>query len=76
MLQSVDRPLNSQYVNPALDPDESNAACFSSDHTGSGVHFVFVDGHVDFISDDIDHVNVLQALATRAGEESVDTGNL
>ena len=43
------------------------ATAFRSDHPG-GVHFVMVDGSVQFIHDGIDEI-VLDALATRAGEE-------
>ena len=42
---------------------------FRSDHEG-GVQFVFVDGSVHFISENIDS-NLLDALATRAGGEVI-----
>ena len=42
---------------------------FRSEHSG-GVHFTFTDGSVHFISDTID-ANLLDALATRAGEEVI-----
>lgn len=42
---------------------------FSSNHTG-GVHFLFGDGRVRFISENI-HFDTYQALATRAGGEVV-----
>lgn len=75
MLQSVDRPLNSQWVNAALRPEESNEACFSSDHPGGIVHFVFVDGHVQAISDTIDQA-VLEAAATFGRGDLVDQSEL
>jgi len=40
---------------------------FSSPHTG-GAHFIFGDGHVRFISENIDEATY-QALCTRNGEE-------
>ncbi len=42
---------------------------FSSNHTG-GVHFLFGDGRVRFVSENIDH-RLYQSLATRAGNEPV-----
>jgi prepilin-type processing-associated H-X9-DG protein len=44
---------------------------FRSDHSG-GVHFGFVDGSVRFIADDISQT-VYDALATREGEETIDS---
>jgi prepilin-type N-terminal cleavage/methylation domain-containing protein/prepilin-type processing-associated H-X9-DG protein len=41
---------------------------FGSNHTG-GANFVFCDGSVRFLSDNIDYVNVLQCLATPEGGE-------
>ena len=41
---------------------------FSSFHPG-GCHFVFADGHVSFINENIDQA-VLEAMATRAGGEA------
>jgi prepilin-type processing-associated H-X9-DG protein len=39
---------------PADDGEAANAnAAFASHHPG-GAHFLFADGHVDFIADDID----------------------
>jgi prepilin-type processing-associated H-X9-DG protein len=43
---------------------------FRSDHPG-GAQFVFVDGSVRLIPDEIDYP-VLRALVTRAGEETVE----
>ena len=43
---------------------------FRSDHPG-GVNFALVDGSVRFISEEIEQ-SVLQALATRAGNETID----
>ncbi len=42
---------------------------FFSEHTG-GVQFLFVDGHVSFLSSSIDY-KVYQALTTRAGGETI-----
>lgn len=43
--------------------------CFASKHVGGG-HFVYGDGHVDFINDEID-MDTYQDLSTRAGGEVV-----
>jgi prepilin-type N-terminal cleavage/methylation domain-containing protein/prepilin-type processing-associated H-X9-DG protein len=75
LLASVDKLLNSQYIDPQLAENESNNLCFSSDHPG-GVHFSFIDGHVQFISDSIDHETTLQYLATYAGQEVIDNSAL
>lgn len=75
MLQSVDKGLNTQWVNPQLLPNESNNACFSSEHPGGNVHFLFVDGHVQAINDSIDQ-SVLEAMATFANEDIVDSSQL
>ena len=45
---------------------------FRSDHPG-GVQFVFVDGSVHFLTDSMDAI-VLDALATRNGQEVVNAG--
>ena len=51
-----------------LATDEENDAPFGSFHPG-GTHFVFVDGHVSFMTEMID-LNVYQALSTVAGDET------
>ena len=43
---------------------------FSSQHAG-GLHFAFVDGHVQFISENTD-VTLLRAMTTRSGQETND----
>lgn len=72
-------PLNDpeSYNNePRLDPDGSTIVSFGSSHAG-GAFFTFVDGHVEFISDDIDFRTklddngVYQALSTRASGEVI-----
>lgn len=75
MLLSVDKGLNTQWVNPQLADNESNNACFSSEHPGGNVHFVFLDGHVEAINDNIDQ-DVLEAMATIAGREIVDSSGI
>jgi prepilin-type N-terminal cleavage/methylation domain-containing protein/prepilin-type processing-associated H-X9-DG protein len=40
---------------------------FGSDHAGSGANFLYGDGHVEFISEDIDY-NLYQDLATIASQ--------
>ena len=58
---------------PLVNSNGSNNNCrdtgFSSFHPG-GCHFVFGDGHVQFLSENIAQ-NILVALTTRAGNESV-----
>jgi prepilin-type N-terminal cleavage/methylation domain-containing protein/prepilin-type processing-associated H-X9-DG protein len=71
-LRSVDKGLNTQWVNPQLAAVEGNQACFSSEHPGGSVHFVFVDGHVQAIQDSIDQ-DALEAMATFAGGEVVNS---
>ena len=44
---------------------------FRSDH-GGGVNFAFVDGSARFVADEVDR-KVYNAMATRAGNESLDT---
>jgi prepilin-type processing-associated H-X9-DG protein len=39
-------------------------------HEG-GLHFAFADGHVQFVTENID-VTLLRAMTTRSGQESVD----
>jgi prepilin-type N-terminal cleavage/methylation domain-containing protein/prepilin-type processing-associated H-X9-DG protein len=67
---------NDTCAKPGLNPQPStcNSSCelrtqFSSLHEG-GAHFTFADGHVAFLSENMD-ANVLRALLTRAGSESV-----
>jgi len=48
----------------------SDANQFYSTHSGGGVHFLFVDGHVSFLNRSFDYFTYL-ALATRAGGETV-----
>ena len=60
-------PINTNLM-PMAD-DEENDAPFGSFH-GGGTHFVFADGHVDFINDSID-LNVYQALGSIDGGETI-----
>jgi prepilin-type processing-associated H-X9-DG protein/prepilin-type N-terminal cleavage/methylation domain-containing protein len=73
VLLSTFKPLNSHIADPQTQPNQSNDACFSSDHPG-GAQFLFVDGHVDFIQDDIDY-DTYQFLATYKGGEVINSGN-
>lgn len=47
---------------------------FQSKHPG-GALFVFGDAHVEFLDDNIDHLRVYAALATRNGGEAIGVGN-
>ena len=49
----------------------SDANQFYSRHAGGGVHFLFMDGHVSFLSSNFDYRTYL-ALSTRAGGEVID----
>ena len=62
------------YDRTSIAPDEipiisKVLRVFRSDHPG-GAQFVFVDGSVHFVPDNIDY-NILRALVTRAGEDDV-----
>lgn len=73
LLRSTFKPINSHVVDPQLEANQSNDACFSSDHP-SGAQFVFVDGHVAFINQDIDY-DTYQYLSTYAGGEIIDAND-
>lgn len=62
---------------PGVNPDLTTCqnSCerrfqFSSMHEG-GLHFAFADGHVQFLSENID-VTLLRAMTTRSGQETMD----
>ena len=59
---------NTQYLNPI------SSRVFRSDHKG-GVHFVFLDSSVRFITDQSDP-GVRQAIVTRAGGETISTAGI
>jgi prepilin-type processing-associated H-X9-DG protein len=67
-LRSTKLPMNSK-VWPIL-RSADNDVPMGSAHSG-GAQFVFCDGHVEFLQDDID-MDAYQALSTRAGEEVVN----
>ena len=71
-LRSTEVPMNTPIGLGAQDEDppseEASNGCFSSDH-GGGAHFVFVDGHVRFLSENIDHITN-NAYATIAKGEA------
>ena len=68
-MRSTANPLNTR-PGAGITIEGQNGA-FGSQHPGGAV-FCFVDGHVSFLSDDIE-VRVYQALSTIAGEEVVTT---
>lgn len=65
LTRGVQEPLNSniQFDSDWIPGQLENHSPFGSSHPG-GAHFVFVDGHVEFISDDIDD-DTYKAYATR-----------
>lgn len=85
ILSSTWGPFNPETPAPEDQPGLAGrySTSFRSDHPG-GVNFLYVDGSVHFISEDVyseddtndvsDHVEdgILDALATRAGEEVLD----
>lgn len=67
---------SSSCATPGINPPATSCSggCerqfqFSSPHVG-GCHFVFADGHVAFLSDNVDS-SVFRSLTTRAGSETV-----
>ena len=66
VLRSTKHPPNSSTL--CIAEDEDNDVPFTSEH-GSGVHFVYCDGHVAMVTDGIDW-RAYQALSTRAGSET------
>lgn len=74
-IRCTEHPVNT-LPGPGISPVQSTAATvhgspgsFASEHA-SGAHFVFGDGHVQFVSELIS-LPVYQALSTRAGAESI-----
>jgi prepilin-type N-terminal cleavage/methylation domain-containing protein len=71
-LGSIGIPLNYVGVTSATGyqrfPSSNTAGCFSSKHPGNGVLFVFLDGHVDFLSTNTSDATRL-ALGTIYGGE-------
>ena len=67
LVRSTKYPINSSLL-PMAD-NEDNEPPFGSFHSG-GAHFVFADGHVDFVNDSID-LNVYQALGSIDGGETI-----
>jgi len=65
--RSTKYPINSSILPMTL--KKENDAPFGSFHSG-GTHFVFADGHVDFINEMID-LTVYQSLSTIAGGEVI-----
>jgi prepilin-type N-terminal cleavage/methylation domain-containing protein/prepilin-type processing-associated H-X9-DG protein len=68
----INTPTGKGIVTTVADRPPMNGA-FQSAHPG-GAQFVFGDGHVTFLDDNIDHLRVYAALATRNGSEVVDGG--
>ncbi len=68
--RSTKYPINSSLM--PMSGNEENDPPFGSFHSG-GTHFVFADGHVDFVNDSID-MTVYQALGSIDGGETI-SGN-
>lgn len=66
-LRGTIKPMNS--TTDCLIRSESNEVPFGSQHIG-GCQFVFADGHVEFLVEEIDF-NLYQALSTRDGGEVI-----
>lgn len=76
LLRNTFQPINSHLADPQnLRGDQTNDAAFSSEHA-QGAHFLFADGHVDFISDSIDYERAYQFLSSYAGGEVIDASEL
>ena len=65
-------PINASLL-PFADCSQGNEMPFGSWHPG-GAPFVYVDGHVGFLSETID-MNTYQALSTRDGKERIAAGD-
>ena len=71
-MRNVDLPLNFDLVGQLggnMRYSLEQRTPFGSYHPG-GAHFVFGDGHVEFINEDIDLI-VYRSLATKAGDEVI-----
>jgi prepilin-type processing-associated H-X9-DG protein len=66
----INTPTGAGVITTAADRPPMNGA-FQSRHPG-GALFVFGDGHVDLLNENIDHLRVYAALATRNGSEVID----
>jgi len=64
---------NGQMTSTTSTSKQQYAWQFGSNHTG-GANFLFCDGSVKFLRDNIDYVTVLQCLATPTGSEAI-SGN-
>ncbi len=73
-LLSTFKPINSHRTDPQTKAEQTNDACFSSDHP-SGAQFAFLDGHVEFVQEGIDF-NVYQYLSSYAGDELISADRL
>ena len=71
--RTTDNPLNTQPEDGVVLNmyGYKTSGAFASEHA-SGANFAYGDGHVDFLSENIDHTNVYQPLSTRAGGEVID----
>ncbi len=73
-LRSTKFPINTDMIQQfgELRPNQDNEIPFGSDHPG-GAHFVYADGHVDFVEEAID-IDAYQALSTADGDVRIGSG--
>src|SRR5262249_29381042 len=62
------------YATQPINSTLPNTRAAESDHAGGGINASFVDGHISFITNNID-MTAYRALATRAGGEVVSSIN-
>ena len=68
VLRNTRNPMNTDFLATMRDNQENDAP-FGSDHPG-GAQFCFVDGHVDFIPENID-ITIYRSLSTYSGGELI-----
>jgi prepilin-type N-terminal cleavage/methylation domain-containing protein/prepilin-type processing-associated H-X9-DG protein len=66
--RNIAYPLNSYKYDPSLNQVNINDTSFGSNHSGRGANFLFADGSVHFITEEIE-LQTLKSLASRQNEE-------
>lgn len=67
-LRGTVNPINTQLQSDPMISSNENSIPFGSEHAGGGCSMAFVDGHVEFINENIDF-DLYQSMSTRAGGE-------